>query len=45
MGRIVRRGKKFFIQNTRTGVLGRSFVNKINASKALTALRRRLRRR
>ena len=44
MGRIVKRGKRFFIQNTHTGKLGRSFVEKAKADIALAKLKLRVAR-
>jgi len=41
MGRIVKVGKRFFIQNTRNKVLGRSFRKRDLAIQALIKLRRR----
>lgn len=41
MGRIVKRGDKYFIQNIRNKVLGRRFATRALALKALAILKRR----
>lgn len=43
MGRIVKRGKRFGIQNTHTGEVRRTFSDKDEAEEELKKLRRRFR--
>lgn len=44
MGRVVKRGDRFFIQNTHTGKLGRSFVKEAKARIELAKLKLRIKR-
>lgn len=45
MGRIVRRGNRWCIQNIRNGVIGRCFATRSQAERALMQLKRTFRRR